>query len=816
MMTPQVTLDYFNNDTLAASTYINKYAMHDLEENCIEPSPDQMHDRLADAFYEKECQYPNPMSREEIRGLLDRFKQVIPQGSPMSVIGNPFYVQSSGNCFVVKSPYDSYGGILHTDQQLTQIFKRRGGVGVDISTIRPQHAMTRNAAKTTDGIGVFMERYSNTTREVAQKGRRGALMLSISVEHPEIETFINIKRNLDKVTGANISVRVTDEFMRAVKADTDFTLRFPCEAPITENSMTRVVRAREIWDQMMAAATDSAEPGVLFWDTIIKNSPADIYGDRGFKTVSTNPCGELPLSVGDSCRLMVVVASSFVRDPFLPTASFDFESFTSVVKKAQRLMDDMVDIEKDCIDRIIAKVNSDPEPDYIKAVELNLWKQVRTSLLDGRRTGLGLTAIGDTLAFLGLRYGSPESIAMTDRIYRALAVGSHQSSLEMAAERGAFPAFSYAAEKEHPYLSRIMEACGEPYKSMWATTGRRNIANTTTAPVGSVSVVAQTTSGIEPTPAVKYKRRKKINPSDKSASVDFVDALGDKWQEYTVYHHGFSQWMEVTGGTAVEDSPYAGSTATEIDWVASVDLQAAAQRWIDHSISKTCNLPNSATKELVAEVYMRAWEQGCKGFTVYRDGSRQGVLILGTEKEKRGEADAAKRPTELQCDIHRTTVRSGGESQSWLILVGVHEGAPYEVFCGLADTIDVAKKVKKGVIVKNGKKEGVTTYNLKVGDAEYKDITSLFDNPTQGAFTRTISLALRHRIPLQYVVEQMLKDKQSDMFSFAKVVARVLKTYIPDGVRSSSEKKCASCGSGSLIYIEGCVTCSDCGFSKCG
>jgi len=816
------TSAYFEGDELAPDVFM-KYALRDADDDLIETNPDQMHRRLAKEFARIEAKYPNPMSEDEIYELLKDFKDVIPQGSPMSGIGNYYQLQSLSNCFVIEQPQDSYGGILFTDQEQVQIMKRRGGVGFDVSTIRPKGQPTTNAARTTDGIGVFMERFSNSTREVAQGGRRGALMLTIDCRHPEIETFIDIKRDLKKVTGANISIRFTDEFMQAVEGNTGFCLRWPVEAHPEDAEIVKMVDAKQIWDKFVDAAWASAEPGALFWDTIVNQGIVDCYRDVGYKTISTNPCGEIPLSPYDSCRLMVINLTSFVTDPFGDSPTFDFNRFNTVVMKAQRLMDDLVDLEIECVDRILEKIEKDPQPDHVKRIEWDLWHKIRAAGKNGRRTGLGVTGLGDALAAMNIRYGDGCSIDATREIYRALAIGAHRSSLIMAKERGAFPAFDYEKEKDHLYLCRVMSACNGDSYNMWKTTGRRNIALTTTAPVGSVSCLTRTTSGIEPAFLLSYKRRRKITQGDLTSRVDFVDPMGDKWQEYTVYHHWFKKWMDRTGKTDPKESPYWGATANDIDWEKSVDIQAAAQQWIDHSISKTCNLPNSATREIVNDVYMKAWKFGCKGFTVYRDGCRTGVLVQNDEpkKEKKSEDGrlTPRRPKSLHCDIHRANIRNGENTESWMVLIGLNDGKPYEVFCGIPENIEIPKRYKSGSLIKNGKRDGVATYNLSVpvGDDEnlvFKDVVNLFDNPTQGAFTRTISLALRHDVPLQYIVEQLQKDKNSDMFSYARVIARVLKGYIKDGTKSS-EKGCPECGNSELVYQEGCLSCKACGFSKC-
>lgn len=1290
----EASIEYFQGDEFAAKVFVDKYALQNLKGEFLELTPADMHRRLAKEFARIEKKYPNPLDEETIFSLLDRFRYIVPQGSPMSAIGNPYQLQSLSNCFVVQGVHsnklDSYGGIMLADQEIAQIMKRRGGVGLDISGIRPKGVPTNNAAKTTDGIGVFMERFSNTCREVAQNGRRGALMITISINHPEIETFINIKRDKRKVTGANISIKLNDEFMRAVKNNEDYVLRWPVDAKLEEAKVTKKVKAKDIWDQVIDSAWASAEPGLLFWDTVKRNTPSDLYAAFGHDSICTNPCfsgdtliavadgrnavpikllaeegkdvpvysmnketgmveikmgrhprvtgynkklvrvwlddgsyldttpdhkfillngqtvkakdlqkgqslprftkalepvnaggkdyytiycntnnqfenkifehhliakfnqpeewdriynsakesgftktgelvvhhkdynqlnnspdnlqimtwkdhqqlhaahdntgeknrnysgltfeeikahalnltkqlgrrftnndwiqyasenklpqtfsafrkdqlgtiiqlsklcaselhleyinedpcvvksyqsmleqgydasiinnivmvkkkceicsnefeidhlhresaicsfickniylnkntdikakhdasrdvfntekmatvkneqariysklkfdfdrdptikeweaackaenvpcrigkalkfgfenfkevaeaganynhkvvrveelegdhtvynitvddnhtvsiitgkreqrgnvsytgihvpqcGEIVLPAYDACRLLVLNLVSYVKNPFTKDAVFDYKKFHQHTVIAQRLMDDIIDLEIECIDRILDKIEQDPEYEEVKAIERNLWKKIREMNISGRRTGLGITALGDTLAMLGVKYGSTESIEITRKIYRALGVASHTSSCILAQERGAFPIFNYDLEKDHDYLNAIFNDCSHEIRQMWKKTGRRNIATTTTAPTGSVSSQTQTSSGIEPVYLLSYVRRKKQNPSDKNARVDFVDNMGDSWQEFTVYHHGIKKWMDLTGETDVTKSPYWGATSNEIDWVASVDLQAAAQESIDHSISKTCNLPSDATKEVVSQVYMRAWEKGCKGFTVYRDGCRDGVLITKEESENKESKDgrpvviknvmAPKRPTELPCEIKKVKIRG----ESWTIFVGLLNGKPYEIFGGLAKYVDIPKKFTSGRIVKNGKVDGITTYNLIVGEGDdqmvIKDIANVFENANYGTFTRTISLALRHGTPIQYVVEQLQKDKHSDVTSFSIVIARVLKNYIADGTKSTSERACPGCGAqNSLIYQEKCLKCSQCPWSKC-
>lgn len=827
----EASLEYFQGDIFAADVFVNKYALQNQQGEFLELTPSDMHKRLAKEFARIEKKYPNPLSEDSIFALLDHFKYIVPQGSPMSAIGNPYQIQSLSNCFVIQGvhsdKFDSYGGIMLADQELAQIMKRRGGVGLDVSGVRPKNMLTNNAAKTTDGIGVFMERFSNTCREVAQNGRRGAEMQTLSVNHPEIETFIKIKRDLKKVTGANISIKLNDEFMQAVKDDTDYILRWPTNCSPEDAKVTKVVKAKDIWQQIIQSAWLSAEPGLLFWDTVKKNTPSDLYAAFGHESISTNPCGEIVLPAYDACRLTVLNLSSYVRNPFTKKAVFDFELFHKHVIIGQRLMDDIIDLEIEQIDKIIAKVKVDKEPDEVKTVELNLWNKIRAMNISGRRTGLGITALGDCLAMLGIKYGSPASISKTREIYRALAVGAHTSSCTLAKERGSFPIFDYKLEKDHAYLKSIMTDCGKTVQAMWKKTGRRNIALTTTAPTGSVSAMTQTSSGIEPIYLLEYKRRRKINPSevDKLLKPDFVDQMGDAWKEYNVKHQGVAKWMEVTGEKDLAKSPYWGATSSEIDWVASVEIQAVAQESIDHSISKTCNLPEQATEDLVSKVYMKAWETGCKGFTVYRDKSRAGVLVSLDDTGSNSSGGrpmsityvmAPKRPLELPCEIKKVKI----QGEQWTIFVGLFKDKPYEIFGGLSKYVDIPNKHKTGKIIKNGKVHGVTTYNLLVGEGDdqmlIKDIANVFENKNFGAFTRTISLALRHGAPIQYIAEQLLKDKDSEITSFSIVVARVLKSYIKDGTKSTAERVCPNCkAENSFIYSQKCLTCANCDWSKC-
>jgi ribonucleoside-diphosphate reductase alpha chain len=711
---------------------------------------------------------------------------------------------------------------------MDQIAKRRGGIGFDISTIRPRGLSTANAAKTTDGIEVFMERFSNTCREVAQGGRRGALMLTISVHHPQVMEFIKIKRDLTKVTGANISVRVTDEFMEAVKLGQRYEQRWPVDA-IEPEIVNTDTYAMEVWNALIEGAHASAEPGVLFWDTAKRMTPADIYEYEGFGSVSTNPCGEIILSPYDSCRLMLINLTSFIDKPWTPEAKFDYGKFGSVAVKAQRLMDDMIDLEIEQVDKILAKIDADPEPDEVKYYERNLWKRIKQVALNGRRTGLGITGLGDALAMINIQYGSEKSIEVVEEIYKWLAINSYETSIRLAKERGAFPVFDFAKEQGHPFLDRIIGKTDDHIRRMYKEHGRRNIANTTTAPAGSVSCLTQTTSGIEPAFMLYYTRRKKVQGDEE---VMFIDDVGDKWTEFNVYHHKFKEYMDWSGfwgednlDMAVNDSPYYGATANEIDWRAKVKLQAAAQKWICHAISNTTNLPADINIETVKDIYMMGWETGCKGVTVYRDGSRSGVLISADDKPEKEytrddmpftDVSAPKRPEELDCEIHHANIKG----EKWTILIGLLEGRPYEVIGGLSQYVEIPKKHKYGKIKRRPRKLALSKYDLFCGEGEdeflIKDVVAVFDNPNHSGYTRFISLSLRHGAPIQYVVEQLQKDKEADMFSFSKVIARCLKKYIPDGT-IGGDKDCSECGAkNSLVYQEGCVICKSCGAGKCG
>lgn len=825
---------YFDGDTLAADVFVNKYAMKNDKMELVESTPESMHRRLAKEFARIEKKYPNPIPEEEIFGLFDKFKYVIPQGSPMFGIGNAFQKSSLSNCFVI-DVVDSYGGICRTDERIAQIAKRRGGVGLDISSLRPKGQPTKNSALTTDGVVVFMDRFSNTSREVAQNGRRGALMISISVHHPEVLNFIKAKRDLNKVTGANISVRITDEFMKAVKADKTYEQRWPVDAK--KPTVSQQVKAKDVWDELVKSNWMSAEPGILFWDTIIRNSPADSYASDSLATTCTNPCGELPLSPGASCILLLQNLVSYVKNPFTEKSEFDKELFRKNTRIAQKLIDDMVDLEIEAIEKIIEKINSDPEDKDIKLNELNLWTEIRDTCKKSRRTGLGITGLGDCIAMLNIKYGSKESLKIVNEIYSILRDESYRSSIEIAKERGAFPIWDAKKEKDNEFLNRLPE---DILKEM-RVFGRRNIACMTTSPAGSVSTLTRTTSGFEPVYLAEYTRKRKLTESDKD-KPDFIDDRGDKWKEYTVVHHGLSLFKKITG-KELKDSPYSGAQAGEIDYEARVKMQAIATKYTDHAISSTVNLPKETDIKTVDNIYMLAWESGCKGITIYRDGSRDGVLTKESFKSTKECDDcnkastefselvrsgfrpehiimaaAPKRPTIMPCEIHRSKV-GGGE---WIFFVGLLNGQPYEVFGGDAEEFPIAHKYKNGWIVKNGKnKDGVTQYNLVLGSIddeneriEFKGIAKLFNNKDYGAFTRAFSLSLRHGVPIKYICEQMLKTGcAGDIFSFQRAMSRVLKKHIAEGESSGSE--CPQCHSDKVIYKAGCPTCQTCGHSSC-
>ncbi len=827
--------EYFGGDDLAATVWVSKYALKDSFGHIYERTPEDMHRRIAGEIERIENKYPNPMSKEEIFGLLDRFRYIIPQGGPMTGIGNDLQVASLSNCFVIgnRRHADSYGGIFRMDEEQVQLMKRRGGVGHDLSELRPTGTPVLNSALTSTGIVPFMERYSNSTREVAQDGRRGALMLSLSIKHPDAERFIDAKTQSGKVTGANVSIKIDDEFMRAAQENRPYRQQFPIDSDMPKIEVD--IDAKRLWDKIIHNAWQSAEPGVLFWDTIIRESVPDCYADQGFTTVSTNPCGEIPLCPYDSCRLLALNLLSYVDEPFTPQAKFDFELFREHVGKAMRMMDDIIDLELEKVELIINKVAEDPEDADIRRVELELWKKIREMALKGRRTGLGITAEGDMLAALGMRYGSDEAIDFAVSVHRTLALEAYRTSVTMAEERGAFEVYDAERERENPMIARIREADPELYERV-AEHGRRNIAMLTIAPTGTTSLMSQTTSGIEPVFRPVYKRRRKINPSDRDKRADFVDAMGEKFEEYYVYHHQFVRWMEKNGyDTAklqsisdeeldkwLKASPYYGATANDIDWVAKVRMQGAIQKWVDHSISVTVNLPNDVTEELVADVYRTAWECGCKGVTVYRDGCRDGVL-LDTKKAERGKGDddaraRLKRPKSIPADI----VRFKNGSEDWIAFVGLQDDRPYEVFTGKIeeDAMYIPRKITKGRIIKVREADGTKRYDFQYVDRygytnTIGGISRLFDEEFWN-YAKLISGVLRHGMPIDKVVHLIdgLHLNSESINTWKTGVQRALKQYIADGTRSKG--KCPQCGHEEMAYQNGCLTCMSCGYSKCG
>ena len=825
---------YFEGDDLAATVWVTKYALKDSFGNIYERSPREMHRRIARELARIERNYPEPLSEEQLFALLDHFRYVIPQGGPMTGIGNNFQVASLSNCFVIghKNPADSYGGIFRIDEEQVQLMKRRGGVGHDLSHLRPTNSPVLNSALTSTGIVPFMERYSNSTREVAQDGRRGALMLSLSIKHPDAERFIDAKVDTGKVTGANVSIKIDDEFMRAALAGGTYRQQFPIasEHPLYEQQ----IDAKKLWDKIIHNAWKSAEPGVLFWDTILRESIPDCYADEGFVTVSTNPCGEIPLCPYDSCRLLALNLLSYVEKPFTAEARFDFDKFRSHVGMAMRMMDDIIDLELEKVEQIIAKIDNDPEDEEVRRVELELWKKIRTMAQKGRRTGLGITAEGDMLAALGLRYGTDEAIAFAVEVQKTLALAAYGASVKMAAQRGAFPVYDAAKEASNPMIARIREADPALYDEM-VKVGRRNIAMLTIAPTGTTSLMSQTTSGIEPVFRTVYKRRRKINPSDVDTHVDYVDETGEKFQEYNVYHHNFVKWLDANGYDTsrlesipdeelerwVAASPYHGATANDIDWVAKVKMQGAIQKWVDHSISVTVNLPNDVSEELVADVYRTAWECGCKGVTVYRDGCRSGVLLEKGKKKSRCEehpGQAPRRPRSIPADI----VRFKNGAESWIAFVGLQEGRPYEVFTGKIeeDAMYIPPKITSGFIIKVREADGSKRYDFQYVDRygytnTIGGISRLF-NEEFWNYAKLISGVLRHGMPIEKTVsliESLHLDSES-INTWKTGVCRALKQYIADGTRSKG--KCPQCGQETMAYQNGCLTCMSCGYSKCG
>ena len=830
----KASLDYFGGDELAARVWVSKYALKDSFGNIFELTPDDMHHRIAAEIARIENKYPNPMSEQEVYSLLKDFRFIVPQGSPMSGIGNHHQVGSLSNCFVIglDGAPDSYGGVIRIDEEQVQLMKRRGGVGHDLSHIRPKGTPVKNSALTSTGLVPFMERYSNSTREVAQDGRRGALMMTVSIKHPDSEAFIDAKMTEGKVTGANVSVRIDDDFMKAATEGTTYTQQYPTTG---EAVIKKDVDAVALWNKIIHNAWKSAEPGVLFWDTITRESVPDCYADLGFRTISTNPCGEIPLCPYDSCRLLAVNLYSYVKNPFTPQATFDFDLFKEHIAKAQRIMDDIIDLEMEKIDTILEKIDKDPETDEVKSSERNLWLKIKAKTLKGRRTGVGTTAEGDMLAALGLKYGTPEATDFSESVHKALALAAYNSSVTLAQERGAFEIYDAEREKNNPYINRLAEADPTLLERM-RKHGRRNIACLTIAPTGTTSLMTRTTSGIEPVFLPVYKRRRKVNPNDTEVRIDFVDESGDAFEEYVVYHPKFIDWMKINGIEVRDDynqeqldelvsrSPYAGATSNDIDWLEKVKMQGRIQKWVDHSISVTINLPADVSEELVNKLYVEAWRSGCKGCTVYRDGSRSGVLVA---LEKKTDAAApeikphvAKRPIELEADV----VRFQNNKEKWIAFVGLIDGAPYEIFTGLADDEDgifCPKSVTHGKIIKAIDEKGNKRYDFQfINKRGYKTtIEGLSDkfNPEYWNYAKLISGVLRYGMPIDQVLKLVggLELDSQSINTWKMGVERALKKYLPNGTKASGQT-CPNCGQETLIYQEGCLICTSCGTSKCG
>lgn len=834
----QGALDYFKGDELAAKVWVTKYALKDSYGNIYERSPEDMHWRIANEIARIEKKYPNPLSAQEIYNLLKDFKYIVPQGSPMSGIGNNFQIASLSNCFVIgmDGNSDSYGGIMKIDEEQVQLMKRRGGVGHDLSHIRPSGSPVLNSALTSTGLVPFMERYSNSTREVAQDGRRGALMLTVSIKHPDAENFIDAKLEQGKVTGANVSVKIDDEFMRSAINGNKYIQQYPIDSP--KPKYTKEIDAAQLWKKIIHNAWKSAEPGILFWDTIIRESVADCYQDLGFKTVATNPCGEIPLCPYDSCRLLAINLYGYVVNPFTANAFFDFDLFKKHAHVAQRMMDDIIDLELEKIDAILQKIDSDPESDEVKRTERQLWEKIRIKAIQGRRTGIGITAEGDMLAALNLRYGNEDAIEFSVKVHKTLALEVYRSSVYTAKERGPFPIFDANREKENPFINRLKEADQALYNEM-TRYGRRNISLLTIAPTGSTSILTQTTSGIEPVFRPVYKRRRKVNPNDKNVKISYVDEVGDSWEEYAVFHHKFITWLEKNGydlndvytysdeklDELVQKSPYYLATANDVDWVAKVKMQGQIQKWIDHSISVTVNLPENVTEEVVSKVYETGWESGCKGITVYREGSRSGVLISKDNKNKNAQPntlsfEVKKRPRILEADV----VRFQNNNERWIAFVGVLDNKPYEIFTGIEDE-DIwvmPKSIKKGYIIKNKDEDGQTRYDFQYIDKHgYKTtiegLSRMFDKEFWN-YAKLISGVLRYGMPITDVINLVgsLQLDSDNINTWKAGVERALKKYIPDGAKPKKGAVCPNCGQDALVYKEGCLTCAHCGYSKCG
>ena len=837
------SVKYFNGDELAARVWATKYALKDSDGNYYELTPDDMHHRIASEIARIEQKYPNPLTEETIYSLLKDFRYLVPQGSPMAGIGNGFQVGSLSNCFVIglDGKPDSYGGIVKIDEEQVQLMKRRGGVGHDLSHLRPKGSAVKNSALTSTGLVPFMERYSNSTREVAQDGRRGALMLSVSIRHPDAADFIDAKMEKGKVTGANVSVRIDDEFMNCAIEGIPYRQQYPVDS--AEPTMTCEIDATKLWRKIIHNAWQSAEPGVLFWDTITREGLADCYKDSGFASVSTNPCGEIPLCPYDSCRLLAINLYSYVKHPFTPQAEFDFDLLKNHAAYAQRVMDDIIDLEAEKIDFIIDKIKHDPEVEEVKATELNLWKKIREKTLKGRRTGCGTTAEGDMLAALGLRYGTKEATEFSVKVHKTLALAYYGASVDLAEERGCFEIYDSKLEEDNPFLHRLKEAAPELVAKMQKT-GRRNIACLTIAPTGTTSIMTQTSSGIEPVFLPVYKRRRKVNPSDSNVRVDFVDEVGDSFEEYVVYHHKFLEWMKINGievkdnltseeiNDLVARSPYYKATANDVDWLEKVKMQGAIQKWVDHSISVTINLPNDVSEELVARLYEEAWRSGCKGCTVYRDGSRDNVLeALPKKSTKEAKPTAiselipivdhvAKRPDELEADV----VRFQNNKEKWIAFVGLVDGKPYEIFTGLADDEDglfCPKRVNHGKIIKAVDDKGRKRYDFQfINKRGYKTtIEGLSEkfNPEFWNYAKLISGVLRYGMPIDQVLKLVggLELDSNSINTWKNGVERALKKYLPNGTEAKGQK-CPNCGAETLVYQEGCLICTTCGNSRCG
>ncbi len=831
------SLDYFTGDELAAKVWVNKYALKDAYGNIYEQSPADMHRRLAREIARVERKYPNPLTEDQLFELFDHFRYIVPQGSPMTGIGNDHQIASLSNCFVigVEGNADSYGAVIRIDEEQVQLMKRRGGVGHDLSHIRPKGSPVKNSALTSTGLVPFMERYSNSTREVAQDGRRGALMLTVSIKHPDAESFIDAKMTEGKVTGANVSVKIDDEFMQAVINDTPYRQQYPIAGP--DPMVKKDISARSLWKKIIHNAWKSAEPGVLFWDTILRESVPDTYADLGFRTVSTNPCGEIPLCPYDSCRLLAINLYSYVVNPFTPDAHFDFDLFKKHVGLAQRIMDDIIDLESEKIDKILEKIDSDPEADEIKRAERELWQRIRRKTLMGRRTGVGITAEGDMLAALNLRYGTEEATDVAEEIQKTLALAAYSSSVELARDRGAFEIYDAEREKNNPFIARLREADPALYERM-TKFGRRNIACLTIAPTGTTSLMTQTTSGIEPVFLPVYKRRRKVNPNDTDVHIDYVDETGDAFEEYVVFHHKFVTWMLANGYPAakkytsaeiddmIAHSPYYKATSNDVDWVQKVKMQGRIQRWVDHSISVTINLPNDVSEDLVDQLYVEAWRSGCKGCTVYRDGSRAGVLISAEDKKKKGETKMAPpqivstRPAELDADV----VKFQNNREKWIAFVGLLNGRPYEIFTGLADDeegIMLPKTVEKGSIIKSYDSDGRKHYDFQFKNKRgfkmtLEGLDSKFE-PEYWNYAKLISGVLRYGMPITQVIKlvQEMELNNESINTWKNGVARALKKYLPNGTEVKGQE-CPNCGSETLVYQEGCLLCANCGATECG